>query len=153
MPSMAVVTVKASPVSRFSAAIKTFRTHTRVRADFGILCSSIYANCFKGGKRLKRCAIKLECLIRWPLLAPVLAPVLIWAPADFRARAYPVLPGFRRRAHWRLQRRGCSESLYSQTCLLPTANPLSTFLSHLYLNLSKIHEHLPVQTILPRPSR
>ena len=55
-PSIAVVTVKASPVPKSSTALETFHAHTRVRAELVIRCSRS-----KGAKRLKRCAIKLEC--------------------------------------------------------------------------------------------
>ena len=97
---MAVVTVKASPVPKFSAALETFHAHTRVRAELGILCSRTYEDILKGAKRLKRCAIKLECL-KVATASPGAGPgtglsgrVWIFGPA-------PILsfPGFRRRAY------------------------------------------------------
>ena len=93
---MAVVTVRPGPVSKFSGAIETLHTHIRVRAEFGILCSRTYDNILKGAKRLKRCAIKLEYLLKVATASPGAGPGTDLGACGFSGPhiPYPVLPGF-----------------------------------------------------------
>ena len=82
------LTLRAHPVSKFSAAIATFK-HT-LESERGIEIEPVKQT-----------------------VSPVLAPVLAWARVRSRAGAYPgvqgKVSGFGRRAYllyWRLQRRG-----------------------------------------------